>query len=214
MNIVAISDTHSMHNTLTDCTPSKMPEADTFIFAGDMCGRSTSNEISNFISWVERLPYKNKIIVAGNHDIPLEYKDHGIKKQCADIGIHYLQDESVEIEGITFYGSPYTPMFYDWAFMKYDEELIPIWDKIPQETNVLITHGPPYRILDRNTRGEFCGSVSLFRKIKKLSNLKHHIFGHIHEDYGTEKNNNVIHHNVSICNINYKPVNKPSLFSY
>lgn len=210
MEIVAISDTHSMHHQV------KIPKSDVFIYAGDLCGRSVPGEIPFFINWLKEVPCEHKIIVAGNHDIPLEMRDRwslqDIKDMFQEAGAHYLQDESVEINGFTFYGSPYTPIFFNWAFMEYEDQLENRWRNIPEKTDVLITHGPPRGILDKNKKGVSCGSLALFKAIKRNSKIRYHIFGHIHEGYGTAYMNGVHYYNVSVCTRNYNPINPPTLF--
>jgi len=217
MKIVALSDTHSLQDAITKKLPK---EADTLIFAGDICGRNNLYEIQSFIIWLKNIHYKNKIVIAGNHDISLRIKDNNpvdikhTKEMFSSEGIHYLMDEGIEIDGIHFYGSPYSTKFGNWAFMETEEKLKVIWDKIPEETNVLITHSPPAGILDDNIFKESCGSHTLFAKIKDLPNLKYHIFGHIHEAYGKEEHDGVTFLNVSVCTFDYKPKNKPVVFVY
>ena len=98
-------------------------------------------------------------------------------------GIIYLQDSEVIIEGFKFYGSPYTPAFNDWYFMKKRDKLHEIWQKIPEDTNVLITHGPPKGMLDlsedRDGKLEICGDKALFKRVMIIK-PKYHLFGHVH----------------------------------
>ncbi len=121
--------------------------------------------------------------------------------------ITYLQDSSVKIEGITFYGSPWTPTFFDWHFMADRGPVInEKWNKIPEGIDVLITHGPPATILD-NVRGVPQGCSDLLERILQI-NPKYNVFGHIHEGYGITKRNSTIFINASVCDGRYRPINK------
>jgi Icc-related predicted phosphoesterase len=185
MMIVATSDTHSKHERLT------LPPGDVFVHAGDsnMFNKDTAED---FIKWVGSLAYEHKIIIAGNHDWEAERNPALIEKLCKDNGVIYLNDSGCEIDGVKFWGSPVTPIFYDWAFMRsrsYSEFVhtgfkYPLikehWDKIPRDIDVLITHGPPYDILDVNFEGGRCGDVELRKAIEEIK-PRVHIFGHIHE---------------------------------
>jgi Icc-related predicted phosphoesterase len=103
-----------------------------------------------------------------------------LKKVCT-----YLEHEFVEVEGIKIFGSPYTPEFYDWAFMYKPQEGIHIWNIPHKEIDILVTHGPPLGILDQVQRGN-TGCLDLLNLIHKVK-PKYHLFGHIHEAYGEFK---------------------------
>lgn len=121
--------------------------------------------------------------------------------------IHYLEDSSVCIEGINFYGSPVTPFFYDWAFnCERGEKIKQYWDKIPENTDVLITHGPPFGILDKTTTGEIVGCEELAKAVNRIQ-PKVHIFGHIHEEYGMIAKGETTYINASLLNERYHYVN-------
>jgi Icc-related predicted phosphoesterase len=118
---------------------------------------------------------------------------------------HYLQDQSVIIEGLKFYGSPWQPTFHNWAFNKDRGEKIKTeWDKIPSDTDVLITHGPPFGILDKTVDNEKVGCEELLLAVNRIK-PKIHIFGHIHENYGEIKLNGTHFINPSSCDYNYIP---------
>ena len=130
--------------------------------------------------------------------------------------IIYLQDQSVMIEDVKFYGSPYQPEFYNWAFnLPRGEKLKQKWGLIPKDTDVLITHGPPYGIGDfvPYRGGEFVGCKDLEETIITLPNLKAHIFGHIHCGYGHINKNFIQYVNASICDESYNPIQKPILIT-
>jgi len=213
MKILCISDTHNKHDQI----PLKYlenidNEIDTIIHAGDVSGRGWKNEIIPFLQWYNNLPFKNKILIAGNHDFYFEEaSETEIKEMLTHYpNIIYLNDSGVEIDGIKIWGSPVQPWFYNWAFNRKDNEIQPHWDMIPLDTNILITHGPVKDYLDLTLGGDSAGCPRLLEKIKELTNLKLHICGHIHEAYGIYKfADNVTFINASVLNARYVMQNKP-----
>jgi Icc-related predicted phosphoesterase len=210
MKIIAISDTHSYHNKLV------IPEGDVLIHAGDISWRGELPIIASFADWLKELPIKHKIVICGNHELGIQsgYKREQAIKLIKDSGAHYLEDNGVEIDGIHFWGSPATPWFHDWEWnYERGEVIAAVWKKIPENTNVLITHGPPYMILDEAPRGimdvEHVGCEELTKRIESLPNLKAHIFGHIHHSYGTKQVGPCLFVNASSCTEAYKPINPP-----
>lgn len=198
MRIVAISDTHNKFINL--------PEGDILVHAGDMTARGSNFELCEFAVWFEKqkAKFKYRIFIAGNHDFGLQ-----VHKQAMltffDRGAIYLEHQAVEVEGIKFFGSPYTPIFFNWAFMEEDNKLKSYWDKISEDTQVLVTHGPPFSVLDKTARGDQAGSHTLLERVKKLPKLKAHIFGHIHEQGGKKETiNNIDFYNVSVLDEHYK----------
>lgn len=208
MKFVCISDTHKFHRQI------KLPKGDCLIHCGDMTGRGNYQEFADIGLWLkeQKDKFKYRILIAGNHDFGFEFSSKTILRDLFDDGVIYLENSGIEIEGINIWGSPYTPQFYNWAFMDDDINLIQYWQKIPENTDLLITHGPPYSILDKNREGENCGSRTLYQTVKNR-NIKHHVFGHIHEAYGKEKVENTTFHNAASCNRNYECINKPVTFS-
>ena len=184
MKIWHISDTHTFHELL------QIPEGiDMVIHSGDCSNpRDPYNnepEVRKFIDWFSGLDIKYKIYVAGNHDTSIE-RGLVTKDDFSKNGIHYLENTSVEIEGLKIFGSPYTPMFGNWAFMKARPKLDRVWNKaIPDDSDIVIVHGPPKGVLDlsydRNGKLEFCGDKSLMNKIKIVKPL-FMMFGHIHNN--------------------------------
>lgn len=198
MKIVAISDTHDQHKSI------KIPKCDILIVAGDFTSHRDPviSDYQDFNDWLGDQPAKHKIVVAGNHDTLFEQRP--VYAQALLTNAIYLQDSGTVIEGIKIWGSPWTPEFNGWAFMKPDEQLKEYWDKIPSDTDLLITHGPPKGILDVNIEGQECGSKTLRNRLESLR-LHAHIFGHIHEATGKEWKrvgvNTVCFMNVSQTNI-------------
>lgn len=146
MRLVCISDTHNTHKTLN------IPRGDILIHAGDATGQGTSLEVNRFLAWFSTRPHRHKILVAGNHDWLFQHDPDGAAQLLrANPGITYLQDSGVEIEGVKFWGSPWQPWFCDWAFNlpRNGPALRQVWNKIPLDTEVLITHGPPRGMLDQ-----------------------------------------------------------------
>jgi Icc-related predicted phosphoesterase len=189
MKIFAISDTHGRHEQV------QIPEGtDMLIHAGDFSNiKSPSfnhNEVNKFLMWLEQQPVKYKVIIAGNHDTSIESR-FITKNDFKDKGIIYLEHESIEIEGIKIFGSPYTPEYCNWAFNRKREKLGKIWESIPDDIDVLITHGPPKGILDSASRdkhlNENVGCSDLLKRVLKIQ-PKIHIYGHLHNN-GDNLNN-------------------------
>ena len=211
MIITAISDTHGTQNKL-DLT--KYP-ADVLVHAGDWTARDSKTEIINFLQWFSLQDYKHLILIAGNHEKFIEFNQSWFNGIITTFpNITYLQDSEITIDGIKFYGSPYSNMFFNWAFMEEENELQHIWDKIPDDTNVLITHGPAYGCNDRINnaygRDPHVGSKSLTkRKLSLQGTLKAHISGHIHQSYGVRNTGGCTNVCAAVLNENYKLVNSP-----
>ena len=166
----------------------------------------------DFSSWLSALPHKHKVVVAGNHDEIAEKMPQAVKECLSRSACIYLEDSSIEIDGVIFYGSPWTPEFMDWSFMKRrGQEIAEVWDKIPDNIDILITHGPPVGIRD-NVNGVPQGCSDLLCRLQSL-NFKAHIFGHIHEEYGMSAVSvGPFFINASICTGSYEPINAPICF--
>lgn len=200
MKIICISDTHGFHRNLV------IPPCDVLIHAGDIAaGRGSLLELVAFNEWLVTVPAKHKLVIPGNHDFPFQRSE----QRCRDILLAtVLIDQSITIDGVSFYGSPWQPWFYDWAFNQARGPLSAArWAKIPLTTNVLITHGPPRGILDETARGDSVGCDDLLARIQQMPALKAHIFGHIHESSGVAKIYETTYVNAAICNQLYDPVN-------
>lgn len=177
MKIVFISDTHGAHERVD------LPDADVLVHCGDFTNLGRSEEIAVFNEWLGRQNHDVKIVVPGNHDLAFQSKLIR-SKQLLSQADHVLVDESVVISGIKFFGSPRTPQFGNWAFM-YDRSNPP-WKVIPADTDVLITHGPAYDILDQASGGRRCGCEALTKAVERIK-PKVHAFGHIHESRGVQQ---------------------------
>jgi Icc-related predicted phosphoesterase len=203
MQIVCLSDTHGQHHG-TD-----VPAGDVLIHAGDFTRVGALHETEDFLAWYAELPHRYKIFIAGNHDKGFE-KDKEKMVEKIPSNVIYLEDSGVEIEDIYFWGSPYTPKFFNWSFGKNrGEEIAAYWQKIPLYTNVLVTHGPPKNILDTTYKGHNVGCADLMNTINTLTELKLHVFGHIHEAFGIHVQNNCTFVNASVLDRKYKKSFEP-----
>lgn len=195
----------------------KLEGGDLLIVTGDLTARDTLGEMSfEFITWIEKQNYQKKIVIAGNHDTILE--NEGVEKIFHPF-CDYLLDSGTEFEGLKIWGSPWTLKFkgqnpHAMAFcVDTEEELAEKWAMIPDDTDILVTHGPPKGILDRNIYDVSCGSKSLRRIMGKVK-PKIWVFSHIHEEHGEYKDNTlsgIEYHFINCSHVNerYKPVNKP-----
>src|SRR3954464_4611618 len=161
--ILALSD---LHGYLPD-----IPPCDLLILAGDYSPGAKDRDwlMGPFTTWLRKLPAKEIVGTAGNHDWEFQRAPEAYR----GLPWHYLQDSGIELFGLKLYGSPWTGQFFNWAFMKEDEDLGPIWDKIPPGVDILITHGPPKGILDHNALSFKCGSQTLWDKVRQIQPRVH-----------------------------------------
>lgn len=218
MRLVIISDTHGHHDKVI------VPDGDVLIHCGDATRDAGQADLRRFLAWCEANPHKNKILIAGNHDWAFEKWPDLARQMVKDVApsATYLEDSGVEIDGIKFWGSPFQPEFCGWAFnVDRGPKLKVHWDKIPKDTDVLITHCPPYRRLDKTYSVEHVGCKDLLDAVKRIE-PEVHCFGHIHYSYGNMKEvwRDAGDHegplevwttfvNAAICGEDYKPTNKP-----
>jgi Icc-related predicted phosphoesterase len=202
--VVFISDTHNLHAKV------RIPECDILVHSGDATGRGTFQEVSSFLFWLSQQPAKHKVLIWGNHD-HLQERDPGLANMLLSEhpSITYLENSSAEVMGLKFWGSPWTPKFFDWAFNADPDKLIEVWNQIPEGLDILVTHGPPFGILDLAESGDQIGCKSLKYEVMNRAKPKIHIFGHCHEGYGTFKFESTLYINASTCNSKYQPVNPP-----
>lgn len=208
MRITCIADTHFKHRYIDT---REFSTTDILIHAGDFTGNGNAAQTLSFLQWYSDLDVPHKILVAGNHDFKACSED--FPSMLAQFpSITYLRNSSVTIDGLVIWGSPYSNIFGQWAFMKDDLELADIWDQIPTNTNIVITHGPAYgiadKVLNHEGRNPHVGSQSLRLKLQKLKKLKLHVTGHIHESYSIYLGKWTTI-NASICDASYVPFNQP-----
>lgn len=206
MNIVCISDTHGDHEAL------HLPDGDVLIHAGDITAHGTQEDFLAFVQWFSRQPHEHKIFIGGNHDSYLEQHPDEVLAIAEKHKVNYLDDSGVVINDIRFWGSPITPRFQDWSFMRDEEEIKKHWALIPDDTQFLITHGPVWGVMDEVVRSadltEHTGCPALGARIKQIKPA-YHVFGHIHEGYGKLTRDGTQFLNVSSMNMHYVIQNKP-----
>ena len=213
MKIVACSDLH--------CHEVDLPEGDLLIVAGDMTWRGEEHEIRWFGNYLRKHRAKFKhapVIIAGNHDFGFQ-EDRRWALSLLPKDVIYLENSGITIEGLKIWGSPITPTFFDWAFMKdRGNSIRKIWNLIPEDLDVLITHGPPHGIFDEvpygGGRSERVGCWDLkdvlFRQLQNPPKV--HLFGHIHAWGGHNKKIGKTHfYNVAICDESYGIGNAPTV---
>jgi len=205
MKIICFADTHRCIERLV------LPKIDVVICAGDFCNNGSLEDVIAFNKWFSKLSCKYKIVVAGNHDICFE-REPALARSLLNKDIIYLQDDAVELGGVKFYGSPWQLPFMDWAFNLPEEKLREKFAHIPNDADILITHGPPYGILDSTPSKTCLGSKSLLERVRHVK-PRYHIFGHIHHGCGkyADENRNITFINASLLDEEYKFVNKPTM---
>lgn len=206
MKIVCFSDVHGIQDShkLTDWFMAN--PADILLFAGDI-QRSHADDGTSFVNWLSHLPYTHKLCTFGNHDT--NYKDM-LETAKLFPSVTFLNHEPIEVMGLKIFGSPYSRVFMNWAFMLHESALWERYKEIPNDTDILITHTPPLGTLDANTSGFNCGSEALMLKLLHMTELKLHVFGHIHEGAGMVKDK-YTSINASVLDEKYKLKHMPTI---
>lgn len=198
MRIVCISDTHNFHREVS------LPEGDVLIHSGDATSSGSLEEASAFARWWDTLDFPYKIFVAGNHDWLWERQP-----SFADTLVPSLHEKIIEIEGLKVYGASWQPRFMDWAFnVDRGPAIAEKWARIPDDTDILITHGPPCGILDKLEDGTAVGCRDLRERLRDVR-PKLVVFGHIHHCRGQIEVDGTRYLNAAICDEAYRAVNKP-----
>jgi Icc-related predicted phosphoesterase len=214
ISITAVSDLHGFLPQLEG--------GDLLIIAGDLTARDDDAGYLKFYSWLHKQNYKRFIVIAGNHDNLIQKGETFIDSLDQT---SYLCDSGTEFEGLKIWGSPWTKSFPGMnpkakAFtVDTERELAEKWALIPADMDILVTHSPPWGVLDRCdfSEGEFsafhAGSIALADSVLRMKPpLKLWVWGHIHESYGRDgviRGMNCIMVNASHVNERYEPVNKP-----
>ena len=207
MKFIAISDTHGRHRALT------LPKGDVIIHAGDFCHYGGNIGMHDFLSWFRHLDFEVKILIAGNHDFYAAEQSDDFEAMLSK-EIIYLNDSGITIQGINIWGSPVQPDLTGWAFGKERGSAMKAhWDLIPNDTDILITHSPPYGVLDKPRSEHAVGCEELALRLAKLQ-VKVHIFGHIHESYGIVQIGETTYINASNYNSSKGLVNAPVVFEF
>ena len=220
MRITFISDTHTKHRHVED----DLPGGDLLIHAGDIMNSGyDENDIWEFLQWFEsQNQYKSQVFIAGNHDRLFENNFDKVKNILIEYPyISYLWDNALTYvneeanESCKLYGSPWQPEFYHWAFNlpRNGEDLREKWFWIPKDTDILVTHGPPFGHCDEAPYGGHVGCELLRERVDEFP-PKIHVFGHIHAGYGYKFHNGTHFFNASVLNERYNYENKPFTFDW
>ncbi len=200
-----ISDTHGMEDQLT------MPSGDLLIHAGDITSIGELDQLEKFNAWIKGLDFEKKVVIPGNHDRTFR-SDPAAKRILTNCDL--LLDSETTFAGLKIYGSPWSPWFggHYWAYNAHrGPDILKIWNKIPYGTDILVTHSPPFGVLDnvpRTTQGQGC--KDLLATVKRIR-PKLHVFGHLHDNHGERFmfGSNIMFVNATTCNEAYEPINPP-----
>lgn len=185
VRLVILSDTHRSYTR-------PIPVGDVLIHCGD--SELSKNELD---AWAADLSHRAKLSVAGNMDIALS--DERKDRKSSFQHVTYLQDNEQVVSGIKFYGSPWTPEFVGVFQLRNSADAQKVWNKVPSDADVLITHGPPAGVLDRTSRGMGVGDRDLLDLVRNVR-PRVHCFGHVHESYGTLRENGTLFCNAAVFN--------------
>jgi Icc-related predicted phosphoesterase len=215
--ITILSDTHTRHGLIP---MSDLPGGDILIHSGDIMNSGyNKNDIHDFLYWFGSLKqYDAKIFIAGNHDRMFENHPEEVREWLdKHKEVNYLQDEAIVVDGTNIYGSPWQPEFYSWAFNlpRNGFGLASKWEAIPDNTDILITHGPAFGTLDTVTgrMHDHLGCELLAERIERLK-PKIHICGHIHSGRGYEFKKGTHFFNASVLDEQYEYTQKPMTFDW
>jgi Icc-related predicted phosphoesterase len=215
VKILCVSDIHQNHNEL------ELVPCDVLIIAGDICTKGEIHEVESFASWLasQSHHFNKALIIAGNHDwafMRFKVLAKDVLKNHLGDKVEYLEDSEAVIDDVKFYGSPWQPEFCSWAFnVPRGEKIRRIWKGIPDDVDVLITHGPPFGIGDK-VYGNHVGCLELLHAVSKLPHLSIHVFGHVHAGNGSyisEEHPGTYFCNCSVCDENYVTNNPSYLFT-
>lgn len=201
LNITCISDTHGFDLDL--------PGGDVLVHAGDLTADGTAEQARESLRLLSEQArrYRACVLIAGNHDLVAER----FPERWRDLlpgNVTYLRDRSFEFGGMTFWGTPWTARFGDWAFMESEDELDERFARIPTGVDVLVSHGPVRGLLDVAVHGEHVGSLALRTHLPRIA-PRLLVHGHIHEAYGEARSGRTHIVNASICDHAYRPANAP-----
>ena len=175
-SLCIVADTHRKHRAIT------VRECDILVHCGDFCtfeqeDRSTLEDVD---AWFSEVPAKRVVCIGGNHDFLLESREFRFEHAT------FLEDSGAEIDGLSIYGAPWCPGLSEFAYYATEDELIEKWRKIPSGVDILITHTPPYEILDvPSSGGTHLGCPHLRKELKRIQPGLH-VFGHVHASRGTQ----------------------------
>src|SRR3990167_3831002 len=140
MDIVILGDTHGFHPDV--------PDGEILIHTGDFTqGWGGRDHVKDVAKWLGAMPHPHKFLVGGNHDGSLFAHEEQCRAVLGVRGITYLCHRAAMVGDIKIWGSPYHPQFAG-VFGKNQEELMMLWRQVDPDVDILITHGPPYGVLD------------------------------------------------------------------
>lgn len=215
MRITVISDTHNKHRNITQ----DLPGGDLLLHAGDLSSMGKLHEIADFCHWFDGIEnYKRKIFIAGNHDWGFQQDPQKVGDLVKGYkSIEYVQDVSVEHDGVTIFGSPWQPEFCNWAFNlpRNGDQLHKKWEAIPNEIDIVITHTPVFGRLDDvdGRRGVHLGCEALCERIEAVK-PKIHVCGHIHSGYGYAFDRYTHYFNAAVLDERYSYSQLPMTFDW
>lgn len=206
LKIVHLSDTHGYHEDI------EIPECDVLIHSGDWSGYGTLEDAQKFMAWFSRQPAKYRVFIAGNHDKAAQHSTSMFRAELAKYeNIFYLQDEAIDLNGkLIIYGTPWTPTFGRWSFMldRESNRMRHMLERIPNDIDVLVCHGPLFGVLDKTDAGDLAGNEEMNDYVEKI---KPRLFlcGHIHEAYGEAQFKDTKCYNGAVLDERYQIKNKP-----
>lgn len=217
VRITVISDTHTKHKQIVN----DLPGGDLLIHAGDISSMGYHHEINNFCGWFDKLhQYEEKVFICGNHDFGFQDYPEEVRKIIDRYhNIDYLQDNRINVfedRPVSIWGSPWQPEFCGWAFNlpRNSDIMKSKWDMIPEDIDILITHGPPFGHLDVvKGRTDHLGCEVLAERLK-IVKPKIHIFGHIHSARHIYERDGTVFVNASVLNEQYYYKYKPITFDF
>ena len=205
---VIISDTHNRHDLVSQ------GEGDLLLHAGDLTSGGTPAEAQIALDWLakQKQYYTHVVFTAGNHDYFFQYETPLAEQIARELGIHYLQQREVVIEGLNIWGSPITPNYGSMAFnADRGQNIRRIWEQIPMDVDILLTHSPPMYMHDRvhqHGHTRYTGCEDLANHVQHRKPVLH-CFGHIHEQYGFTTYNDITFVNASVLDETYTYKNEP-----
>lgn len=236
--ITAISDTHTRHDHITE---NLSAGGDILIHSGDFTSIGMLDEVSRFLEWFSKQPFTKKIFIAGNHDLCFDSEKIQYKKESYYYGsidgfvpsdskpewlvdilsnlpddVIYLENSMTEFDGIRIWGSPNSPKYgHEWAFNKErGEDIAIVWQQIPNEADIVITHTPIYGHCDRVLRdASNVGCADLYYRLNEVRPHLH-FHGHIHEGYGYVSTDWGYSINASMWNHYKATINSPIRIEY
>ncbi|MCA9173344.1 MAG: metallophosphoesterase [Planctomycetales bacterium] len=209
MKITAIADLHGHEPRIAPC--------DLLLIGGDILmggadapdQRGILHEVTG--PWLaEQLMtgVRHVVAVAGNHDFIFQQEP----ERVPPLPWTYLQDSGVELNGLKIWGSPWQLPFYDWAFNLEEQDLAEKWALIPDDTDILLTHSPPYGFGDRTREGHV-GSRTLRERVEQIK-PRLHVFGHIHVARGVWRNSHTTFVNAALVDARYRLRHNPFEFQW